>query len=223
MYILYGGKFTRSLMVEMVMAEGDIEYEYREIDIFRQQEQTPQFLAINPAGFVPAMEKPDGEVLFETHAINLFLVDHHRLAQLAPTLDEPERGAFLSGLFFICDDFEPILKRYFYPQRYVLRETDIPEMRRQSLALALARLKIIDQRMQRMGPFYLGERFSLVDLATCYWVQDLMYDNNLDSLPAIRHCLSLARKRPAIASLFERMDGLNDEYAKLASEGKVPA
>lgn len=222
MYILYGGKFTRALMVQMVMAEGNIEYELREIDIFSQQEQTPQFLAINPAGYVPAMARPDGEVLFETHAINLYLVDQHRLTRLAPMVDEPERGAFLSGLFFICDDFEPILKRYFYPQRFVLRDEDAPEMRRQSLALALDRLQVIDRRMRQKGPYFLGERYSLVDLATSYWAQDLTYDNHLDSLPAIRHCLSLVRERPAIARLFELMDALNDEYAQLQAEGKVP-
>jgi glutathione S-transferase len=222
MYILYGGKFTRALMVQMVMAEGDIEYELREIDIFSQQEQSPQYLAINPAGFVPAMEIPGGEVLFETHAINLYLVDHHRLTQLAPMVDEPGRGAFLSGLFFICDDFEPTLKRYFYPHRYVLHEADAPEMRRQSLALALDRLKIIDQRMQQKGPYYLGERYSLVDLAACYWAQDLMFDNSLDSLPALRHCLSLVRKRPAIAGLFDLMVSLHDEYAQLEAAGKEP-
>ena len=49
-YILYGGRFTRALMVEMVMAEGDINYELREIDIVQKQHQSPEFLAINPSG-----------------------------------------------------------------------------------------------------------------------------------------------------------------------------
>ena len=222
MYTLYGGKYTRALMVQMVMAEGNIEYELREIDILDHQQQSPQYLAINPAGFVPAMAKPDGEVLHETHAINLYLIDTHRLTQLAPMVDEPGRGAFLSGLFFICDDFEPILKRYFYPHRFVLREEDAPEMRRLSLALAIERLGVIEQRMQQMGPYYLGERYSLVDLAVSYWAEDLMYDNNLDSLPAIGHCLSLVRKRPAIAGLFELMAAQNAEYAQLEAMGKLP-
>ena len=68
MYILYGGRFTRTLIVEMVMAEGDIAYELREIDIFKQQHRSPEFLAINPAGWVPAMITPEGETLHETPA-----------------------------------------------------------------------------------------------------------------------------------------------------------
>ena len=39
MYILYGGKFTRAQMVQMVLAEGGIEYELREIDILSHEER----------------------------------------------------------------------------------------------------------------------------------------------------------------------------------------
>ena len=32
MYVLYGGRYTRSLLVEMVLTEGGIPYEVREVD-----------------------------------------------------------------------------------------------------------------------------------------------------------------------------------------------
>ena len=103
-YILYGGRFTRALMVEMVLAEGDINYELREIDIVQKQHQSLEFLAINPSGWVPALITPEGQTLYETHAINLYLAERHRLTKIAPGVSEPERGLFLSGLFSICDD-----------------------------------------------------------------------------------------------------------------------
>ena len=118
-YLLYGGRFPRALIVEMVMAEGDINYELREIDIVQKQHQSPEFLAINPSGWVPALITPEGQTLYETHAINLYLAEKHQLAQIAPGISESERGLFLSGLFSICDDLEPVMKRYFYPHRYV--------------------------------------------------------------------------------------------------------
>ena len=157
-YILYGGRFTRALMVEMVMAEGGIFYELREIDIVRKQNQSPEFLAINPSGWVPALITPEGQILYETHAINLYLADRERLAQIAPEVNEPERGVFLSGLFSICDDQEPIMKRYFYPHRYVVREEDGPTMKEEALEEALNRLKVVDQRLSQNGPYHLGDR-----------------------------------------------------------------
>ena len=110
------------------MTEGDIDYELREIDIIQKQHQSSEFLAINPSGWVPALITPEGQTLYETHAINLYLAEKHQLAQIAPGINEAKRGVFLSGLFFICDDLEPIMKRYFYPHRYVVREGDGPTM-----------------------------------------------------------------------------------------------
>lgn len=129
-YQLYGCRLTRSLIVQMVLAEGGIDYELRQVDIFNDEHRSPDFLALDPAGFVPVLIKPDGEVVYETPAINLYLADHHRLSHLAPGIDEPERSRFLSGLFFLSDDLEPALKRYFYPQRYVLRDADESESSR---------------------------------------------------------------------------------------------
>ena len=50
MYVLYGGSFTRAIIVEMVMAEGDIAYELRNVDTTRGEHRSAAFLAINPAG-----------------------------------------------------------------------------------------------------------------------------------------------------------------------------
>ena len=219
MYILYGGKFTRALIVQMVFAEGGIDYQLREIDTINNEHRTPEFLAINPAGHIPALVKPNGEVVFETHAINLFLIDQHKLLQLGPGVDEPERSLFLSGLFFLCDDLEPIIKRFYYPHRYVFREEDSPVMKKRSLEQVLDRFGIIDKRLQENGPYFLGERFSLVDIITCYWAVEFDFDENLNPYPGIRHCMSLVTKRPAIQDHFAFLDGRREEYARLQAQG----
>ena len=214
-YILYGGHFTRALMVEMVMAEGDINYELREIDIVQKQHQSPEFLAINPSGWVPALITPEGQTLYETHAINLYLAEKHQLAQIAPGISEPERGLFLSGLFSICDDLEPIMKRYFYPHRYVLREEDGPTMKDKALEEALNRLKVVDQRLSRNGPYHLGNRFSLVDIALSYWTALIEYLEVLEPYPAIRQCMELVMQRPKLRPKFDDQSAWNKDAVQL--------
>lgn len=118
MYRLYSGKYTRGILVEMVMTEGEIEFERMEIDILRGEEKKPEYLAINPAGWVPALVCPDGGVLTETPAINLYLGERHRITSLVPAVDDPDRGPFLSALFYITDEIEPALKRYWYPHTF---------------------------------------------------------------------------------------------------------
>ncbi len=220
MYILYGGPFTRALIVEMVMAEGDIAYELRVVDIVEQEHRSPEYLAINPAGWVPALITPDGAPLYETPAINLYLAERHGLAHLAPRADEPERGLFLSGLFYLTDELEPILKRYFYPHRYVLRPEDASAMRQRSLDNALERLGVIDRRLGHDGPYHLGERFSLVDLALAYWVACLEPADGLESYPAIRRCVKLVMDRPKLRAKFAELKARMDDYVELQARGK---
>jgi glutathione S-transferase len=219
MYTLYGGKFTRALIVQMVLAEGSIDYELREVNVIENEHLKPEFLAINPAGYIPARVKSNGEVIHETHAINLYLIDHHRLTHLGPSIDESERSLFLSGLFFLCDDLEPILKRYYYPNRYVLRESDIPAMRQMSMAQSFERSDVIDKRLQENGPYFLGERFSVVDIITCYWSEEFNTEDNLKPYPGIQNCMLLVKERPAIKEMFILLENRRAEYTKMQAHG----
>ena len=115
MYILYGGHFTRALITEMVMAEGGIPYELRNVDIVAQEHRRPEYLAINPAGWVPALVTPEGATLYETPAINLYLAERHGLTHLAPAPGDPDRGIFLSGLFSVTGDLEADPEALFLP------------------------------------------------------------------------------------------------------------
>ena len=71
MYILYGGDFTRAGLVQWVLDEGKLDYEYRKVDIIKGEHKEPAFRAINPAGLVPVLITPGGETLTETAALML--------------------------------------------------------------------------------------------------------------------------------------------------------
>ncbi len=218
MYVLYGGRHTRSTLVEMVMAEGGIAYELRGVDILRGEHRTPEYLAINPAGWVPALVTPEGETLYETAAINLHLAERHGLTQLAPRTDDPDRGRFLSGLFFLTDDLEPIMKRYFYPQRFVLRDDDAPAMRQRALDDAIERLSVIEKRLQTDGPFHLGVRYSLVDLTMAYWAVQVAARVPLENLPAVRLCTERVMARPALRDRFQAVVAGSEEFARMKAD-----
>ena len=100
-------------MNEMVLTELGLPFEVRSIDIHKGERHAADFLKINPAGWVPAMKTPDGTILHETAAINLYLSDRYSPGLLSPSINEPDRGPFLSGLFYLTDELEPALKRFF--------------------------------------------------------------------------------------------------------------
>tara|TARA_B100001123_G_C15224415_1_gene992618 strand:- start:535 stop:1206 length:672 start_codon:yes stop_codon:yes gene_type:complete len=220
MYILYGGPFTRTPMTEMVLLEGDIPFELRTVDIIKHEHLKPEFLAINPAGWVPALITPEGETIYEMPAINLFLAERHQLTDLVPAPNEAERGAFLSAYFYLVDELEPVLKRYFYPHRFVVREEDIPTMKQMAFDEAFKRVGVIDQRLSKNGPYHLGERFCLADLNLSFWAQTLDANGLLESCPAVRRCVNLVVSRPRIRAKFEELRLGNAEYVELYARGE---
>ena len=151
----------------------------------------------------------------ETPAINLYLAERYNVGELAPSIGEAERGPFLSRLFFLSGDLEPILKRMFYPERFVLRPGDEAEMSEKSLREALQRMQLIERDLEHRGPYQLGPRFSLLDIILSFWVEYVNVDGALETCPALLRCYQLVRERPRIRPCFEQMIEQRAEYARL--------
>ena len=213
MYTLYGGKLSRGLLVEMVMAEGGIEYELREIDLTRGEERSPEYLAINPAGWVPALVCPDGSVLTETPAINLHLGERHAITSLVPAPGDPDRGPFLSGLFYVSGEIEPALKRYWYPQYFGDGQATADAIRKRAIDATLRGFGIVERRLGAAGRFHLGERFSLVDLMIAFWAVGIDIPWAPSKYPAIGRCIEVARGRAKLAPLFDQLDSWSRDIA----------
>ncbi len=205
MYQLYGGGPTRSLMVEMVLAEGGLEFELHFIDIARGEEKSADFLAINPAGWVPALVTPEGEILYETPAINLVLAERHGLTQLVPAPGDRLRAQFLCAHAYLTGELEPALKRYWYPETFGAGETDAASIAATAQHHILERLAIIDGRLQAQGPFHLGERYSLADLTLAYWVASVEELEPRRRFAALARCCEAVYARPCLAPLFARL------------------
>jgi glutathione S-transferase len=220
MYKLYGAKYARSLMCEMVMIDGEIPYELMEIDMLANEHRTLAFLAVNPAGQVPVLITPEGDTLVQTAAINLYLSDKHKLHDYAPALDEAERGTFVSGLFYLVGELEPIIKRFLYPHRYALQPEDSKAVYAQALEAAQERLVVMERRLALAGPFYLGDRFSLVDLTMSYWAADLDRRGSLNGLPHVRKTLELVWGRPKLRPMFDKLRDWRNEYAVAYAAGR---
>lgn len=214
MYILYGGRLTRTVGPQMVLHEGDLAYELREIDIMRDEHRRPEFLAINPAGYVPALVTPEGQVLHEAAAIMLYLADRHRLDDLAPASDAPERGLFYSKLFFLTNDVQPAMKRYYFPHRYSTDDADTPRIKARALDMAKERWAVVDSHLAAHGPYHLGARFSLVDLYMAMWAA-LGFEppeTLLPQFPAVRRCYDLVAARPKIAALLKETEAMVADF-----------
>ena len=154
-------------------------------------------------------------MLYETPAINLYLAERHGTGSLAPATDDPDRGAFLSGLFYLTDELEPALKRYLYPQRFGVRASDETAIRKLSLDYIRQTLSVIDKRLSDAGPFHLRDRYSLVDLVLSFWMHSIMDKDAVSAFDAIHRCVRAVQERPVIRQLFIDLQARTKAYAEI--------
>ncbi|HYG27644.1 MAG TPA: glutathione S-transferase N-terminal domain-containing protein, partial [Caulobacteraceae bacterium] len=71
---IYGDRRSGNcLKVKWVADYLEIPYEWSDVDVMTGATRTPEFLAVNPAGQVPAVVLPDGRPLAQSNAIMVHL------------------------------------------------------------------------------------------------------------------------------------------------------
>ena len=75
---LYSLPTPNGVKISIALEEIGLPYEAHRIDIGENENLTPEFLALNPAGEVPVLLEPDGTVLADARAIAEFLDEVYR-------------------------------------------------------------------------------------------------------------------------------------------------
>lgn len=114
-YRLHYAPDNASLIIRLVLDEMGLAYETVLLDRRTRAQNSPAYLALNPAGLIPVLETPTGPIS-ETAAILLWLADRHGL--MAPSINDPDRGGFLKWLFFVSNTVHADLRLTFYPALY---------------------------------------------------------------------------------------------------------
>jgi glutathione S-transferase len=151
---LYWSPRSRSFSALWLMEETGEPYERVLTDISKGAQKTPEFLAINPMGKVPAIK--DGEAtLAEAAAICAYVAERYPQAKLAPPLGDPLRAKYLYWLFFGPGCIEPAM---------VQVATKI-EMNPVAAGWGDAQrvFDVLDAALEK-GPWILGENFSAADI-----------------------------------------------------------
>jgi glutathione S-transferase len=152
---LFHAPNSRSGAARILLEELGAPYDLHVLNLKKNEQRAPAYLAINPMGKVPAIRHGDALVT-EQPAVFIYLADLFPQAGLAPTLDDPLRGPYLRWLAFYGSSFEPAIT-----DLAMKREPTPPMMCPYGdfdtmLATLTAQL--------RAGPYLLGERFCAADV-----------------------------------------------------------
>jgi glutathione S-transferase len=204
---LYGTPPTRALRAIWLLNELGLEYEMVPVDLQKDEHLKPEFLAINPAGKVPALL--DGEVLLtESSAIPLYLAEKYPEAGLIPASAE-DRAQMYRWLFFLVTEIEQPLWRiarhsFVYPEAQRLPQ-DV-ELARAECAEMVAVL----ERHMKDREFIAGDRVSVADFNAAYVLDWANEEQMLADAPRLQTYLKAMYARPkappTIAEAFAAME-----------------
>src|SRR3954463_12744351 len=96
---LYHASPSRSSVALWMLEEIGEPYDIKLLKLSEDEQQTPDYLAINPMGKVPALRHGD-TVITEVAAICTYLADAFPEKKLAVPTGSPRRGVYLKWLFF---------------------------------------------------------------------------------------------------------------------------
>jgi glutathione S-transferase len=161
MFKLFYAPSTCALATLIALEEAGASYEAERLDFTQSQQRSPEYLAINPKGRVPALLTEHG-VLSETPALLAFVAQRFPAAALAP-LEDPFRFAQLQAFnSYLCSTVHVAhahgrrgSRWADDPAAHAAMKRKVPETMRDCF-LTL-------ERHMFAGPWVLGERYSVAD------------------------------------------------------------
>jgi glutathione S-transferase len=198
----YHNPMSRGRIAHWMLEEANAPYEIKVVDFEKKEHKSPEFLAINPMGKLPAIVHR-GTVVTETAAICAYLADAFPAAGLAPALDDPKRGSYLRWLFFGAGCVEPAI---------IDRMLERPAPSRTGALSYGTYADTLDtlERALTAGPHILGDRFSAADVYVGSAVGFGLMTKALEPRPAFVEYLGRLSQRPA----YQRSTAQSDALAK---------
>jgi glutathione S-transferase len=194
---LYYSAGSCSLASHIALEESGADYEAVRLDLKAKQQQTPDYLAINPKGRVPALVTDRG-ILTESPAILAYVAQTRPQARLAP-LDDPFEFATAQAFnSFLCSTVHVNHAHGMRGSRWA-DDPAAQEAMKQKLPETMASaFQLIEDRMF-VGPWVLGEQYSICDpylFTLARWLEGDRVD--IARFPKVAAHFARIQERPAV-------------------------
>lgn len=156
---IYGDSISGNcLKVKWVADLLGVSYDWIETDILAGQSRTPDYLAMHPAGQVPAVVLDDGRPLAQSNAIILYLAEG---SALIPA-DAYDRARMLEWMFWEQYSHEPYVAVARFQVAYLGKA--VADLEPRIVERGKGALQRLDDGLAQ-GPFLVGSTLSLADVA----------------------------------------------------------
>jgi len=190
---LYTWTTPNGRKVSIALEELGIPYTVHTVDISKDEQFKPEFLAISPNNRIPAIvDRDDGFSLMESGAILMYLAD--KAGRLFPT-DHQQRYRVIEWLMWQMGGVGPMLGQVHHFVKYNSGKAPYAEARYLKEAHRL--YGVLDRRLKD-HEFVAGD-YSIADIAIWPWISRFEWQTiDLDRYPDVKRWYTAIATRPAV-------------------------
>src|SRR5246500_2184236 len=161
MYKLYYAPGTCALASHIALEEAGASYTAERLDFKANQQQSPDYLGINPKGRVPALVTDKG-IITENPAILAYIAQTFPKAKLAP-IDDPFAFAQVQSFNnYLCSTVHVAHAHKGRGYRWAADEASFADMKRMVPKSMGACFALIERNMLK-GPWVMGDTYTICD------------------------------------------------------------
>ena len=198
---LYYSPGSCALASHIALQEAGAAYTAERIDFKSSQQTSPEYLAINPKGRVPALVTDRG-ILTETPAVLAFIAQSFPQAKLAPLEDSfafAQAQAFNS---YLCSTVHVAHAHRGRAYRWANEEASFADMKRKVPETMGACFALIERNMLR-GPWVMGDAYTICDpylFTVAQWLEGDGVD--VSAFPRVIDHRKRVAERPAVRQVM---------------------
>jgi glutathione S-transferase len=201
MYKLYYAPGTCALAAHIALEEAGADHKAERLDFKANQQQSSEYLKVNPKGRVPALVTDKG-VLTETPAILAYIAQTFPKAKLAPLDDAFAFAQMQSFNNYLCATVHVAHAHKGRGYRWATDESSFADMKRMVPKSMGACFELIEKGMLK-GPWVMGEQYTVCD-PYLYTIATWLDGDGVDlaPLPKVADHRKRMAERPAVQKVL---------------------
>jgi len=198
---LYYAPGTCALASHIALAEAGAAYTTERLDFKANQQNSPDYLKINPKGRVPTLVTDRGN-LTETPAMLAFIAQSFPQAKLAPLDDAFAFAQVQAFNSYLCSTVHVAHAHKARGPRWATDETSFADMKRMVPKTVGACFALIERGMLK-GPWVMGEQYTICD-PYLYTIATWLEGDGVDiaALPKVADHHKRMAERPAVQKVL---------------------
>ena len=192
---LYHSQYTRSGRARWTLEELGVPHEVERLSFAKGEHKTPEYLAINPHGSVPALV--NGALkLTESSAIVMHLADMYPEKNLAPALGSDERAAYYRWIVYVPATLDPVLETITMHTRFLPQDKRNPALVESAKAKWANIARVLEAAIDGRE-YIVGNSFTAADIVVGSALGWAAFVGILGDHPKLAAYLQNLQQRPA--------------------------